>query len=72
MTRVSEAVAATVIWRIEQRDAINAAIDRLHTALKYGEDMDSSRLLCIQDAVTLLKKAEFLAKGIQEMKLVRR
>lgn len=68
---VAEAVAATVIWRGEQKELISRAIARLKTALKYGDDMDSSRRLCIFDAEQLLRKADELAADIDVAKEVR-
>lgn len=45
------------ITRKEQLRLIEDAIKRLQTAVKYGPDMDNSRLICLFDARELLGHA---------------
>ena len=43
--------------KVTDREMIEMAVARLKTALKYGDDMDSSRLLCVRDAQRILARA---------------
>jgi len=40
------------------------AIERLQTALKYGSDMRSSKIVCVNDSIDLLTDIEFILKDI--------
>ena len=39
---------------VAMRASIGAALDRLETGLKYGEDMRSSTFVCAHDAMNIL------------------
>jgi len=41
------------------------AIERLQTALKYGRDMRSSKISCVNDSIDLLTDIEFILKDIE-------
>jgi len=40
----------------QANENIERAISRLQTALKYGSDMNSSKLVCVEDAETFLRE----------------
>jgi len=43
---------------IKQDTEVSYAIARCKRALQYGDDMKSSSLVCIQDAIRILKSVE--------------
>ena len=57
-TKELEATNKESKMEIKQNTEVSYAIARLNRSLQYGDDMKSSSLVCIQDAIRILKSVE--------------
>ncbi len=55
--------AALIAAAPELLEALQHAINRLETFKKYGEDMQSSKDVCLDDAISIMQTAIAKAKG---------